>query len=107
MTASAGVGSHSWFRVPSSLFRVEFQIVLSIASPPPVPGMRGTEERGTRNPEPNPARGTRHPAPLCSQSRRFRWSPNRKASAASVSVGLALDADGNTDDESTYRFWHS
>jgi hypothetical protein len=30
-----------------------------------------------------------------------RWSPSLNASAARVSVGLALEADGKTDDEST------
>ena len=30
-----------------------------------------------------------------------RWSPSLNASAARVSVGLALEAEGKTDDEST------
>src|SRR6185295_13942779 len=37
----------------------------------------------------------------------FKWSPRRKASAASVSVGFALELEGNVDVDNTYRFWRS
>jgi hypothetical protein len=44
-------------------------------------------------------RAIRQPVRAQRRAPAFRWSPSRKASAPSVSVGLALDADGKTDVE--------